>query len=293
MNQRQARWITELAEYHFTLHHKAGSTNKRADLLSRWADHGQGKDDNDQVIVLTLEHFKAMIMPTIEETHQCIKTATQNIHLWDNTIAGSVNHDRGIKLEDGLIWYDQRVYVPHDHALRGEVIARSHDHVTAGHPGIEKTKELVLREYWWPKMKKDIEAYIWACETCQRMKSSNQVKAAPLYLNEIPSLPWTHISVDMITGLPETNGYDAIVMIVHRFSKKIIPVACSTELSLEGWAKILRDEVYARHRMPQVVISDRGTVFVSKFMNDLYDLLQIKGNASTTFHPQMDGQMEW
>ncbi len=44
--------------------------------------------------------------------------------------------------------------------------------------------------------------------------------------------------------------------------------------------------------MPQVVISDRGTVFVSKFMKDLYNLLQIKGNASTAYHSQTDGQTE-
>ncbi len=96
----------------------------------------------------------------------------------------------------------------------------------------------------------------------------------------------------MVTGLPKSNGYDAILVIVNQFSKEIIPVACSTELSSEGWAKILHDEVYAKHRMPQVVISDRGTVFVSKFMKDLYDLLQIKGNASTAYHPQTDGQTE-
>ncbi len=49
----------------------------------------------------------------------------------------------------------------------------------------------------------------------------------------------------------------------------------------------------AKHGMPQVVISDQGTVFISKFIKDLYDLLQIKGNASTAFHPQTDGQTEW
>ncbi len=42
--------------------------------------------------------------------------------------------------------------------------------------------------------------------------------------------------------------------------------------------------------MPQVIISDRGTVFMSKFMKDLYNLLQVKGNASTAYHPQTDGQ---
>ena len=35
MNRRQARWITKLQEYNFTLHHKPGKTNVKADLLSR------------------------------------------------------------------------------------------------------------------------------------------------------------------------------------------------------------------------------------------------------------------
>ncbi len=67
LNHRQARWVTELAEYHFSLHHKPGASNKKADLLSRRADHEQGKEDNDEVIVLKPEHFQALVMPTIEE----------------------------------------------------------------------------------------------------------------------------------------------------------------------------------------------------------------------------------
>ncbi len=105
-------------------------------------------------------------------------------------------------------------------------------------------------------MKKDIEAYVKGCEVCQRTKSSMQAKAAPLHPNAIPTEPWTHISVDMVTGLPESNGCDALLMIVDQFSKAIIPVACSTELSAEGWAWILQDYVYARHGMPMTVISN-------------------------------------
>ncbi len=45
-----------------------------------------------------------------------------------------------MKLDNGLIYYDHRIYIPQDHALRGEIIAASHDHIMAGHPGIEKTK---------------------------------------------------------------------------------------------------------------------------------------------------------
>ncbi|SJL14236.1 related to TY3B TY3B protein [Armillaria ostoyae] len=60
LNRRQARWVTELAEYHFTLHHKPGASNKKADLLSRRADHPQGQDDNNEITVLSPEHFRAM-----------------------------------------------------------------------------------------------------------------------------------------------------------------------------------------------------------------------------------------
>ncbi|SJL19037.1 uncharacterized protein ARMOST_22644 [Armillaria ostoyae] len=292
LNRRQARWVTELAEYHFTLHHKPGASNKKADLLSRRADHPQGQDDNDEITVLSPEHFRTMIMPTINETHERIKSATRSHQKWDQGIANSLNHEKGIKERDGLLYYDQRIYVPRDPATRGEIISRCHDHITAGHPGIEKMKELVLRDYWWPKLKKDVETYVRGCETCARTKASTQARRAPLHPNEIPSEPWTHISVDMITGLVPCKGLDAILVIVDRFSKAIIPIACKTTLSSEGWAKILRDEVYAKYGMPVTVISDRGPQFVSKFLQDLYKMLDIKGNASTAYHPQTDGQTE-
>ncbi len=118
--------------------------NKKADLLSQRADHEQGKEDNDEVTVLKPKHFQAMVMPTTEEVHIKIKQATLDHHRWDKNVSVSLNHDRGMKIDDSLIYYNNRIYIPQDHALRGEIIVRSHDHITAGHPGIEKTKELVL-----------------------------------------------------------------------------------------------------------------------------------------------------
>ncbi len=85
--------VTELAEYHFTLHHKPGASNKKADLLSRRADHDTGKEDNDEVIVLKPEHFWALVMPTIEEVHTKIKQATLDHHRWDKSVSASLNHD--------------------------------------------------------------------------------------------------------------------------------------------------------------------------------------------------------
>ncbi|SJL16886.1 uncharacterized protein ARMOST_20416 [Armillaria ostoyae] len=236
LNRRQARWVTELAEYHFVLKHKPGTANVKADLLSRRSDHDQGEDDNGDITVLSPEHFRAMIMPTANETHERVRTATRQKELWDKGIATSLKHERGVTEKDGILYYDNRVYVPRHSSLRGEIISQSHDHITAGHPGIAKTRELVQRKYWWPKIQKDVEAYVKGCETCQRTKSNTQAKSAPLHPNAIPTEPWTHISVDMVTGLPDSNGHDALLVVVDRFSKAIILVPCNVELSAEGWA---------------------------------------------------------
>ncbi len=218
------------------LRHKPGILNKQADLLSRHDDHNQGKEDNDGIVILQAEHFRALIMPTTDSVHRQIEEITRQEELWDVGIATSLAHDRGISRKEGMLYYDGRVYVPWKTSLRGEIISRSHDHITASHPGIEKTKELILREFWWPKIKKDVKAYVKGCETCQRTKSSTQAKAAPLHLNAVLEGPWTHISIDMVTGLPDSHGHDTILMIINRFSKAIIQVTCNVELSAEGWA---------------------------------------------------------
>ena len=101
-----------------------------------------------------------------------------------------------------------------------------------------------------------------------------------------------HISVDLISPLPESHGKNAIMVIVDRFSKMIRLFPTTTEITSQGVAKIFCDEVFKLHRIPHKVISDRGPQFVSSFMKELYSQLQIEGNPSTAYHPETDGQTE-
>jgi hypothetical protein len=96
----------------------------------------------------------------------------------------------------------------------------------------------------------------------------------------------------MITQLPESQGHDAILVIVDWFSKEIIVIPSQTELTSEGWAREYIAHVFSKHGLSRKIISDRGPQFVSKFIRDIYRLLGIEGNPSTAFHPQTDGQTE-
>lgn len=127
---------------------------------------------------------------------------------------------------------------------------------------------------------------------CQWNKANRQKRSAPLYPNEIPSTPWEIMSMDLIGPLPESQGHDAILVLVDHFSKTMHAVPTSITLTSEGVSQILRDHIFRLYGLPRKIISDRGTNFMSKFIEDLYQKLGIQANRSTAYHPQTDGQME-
>ena len=68
--------------------------------------------------------------------------------------------------------------------------------------------------------------------------------------------------------------------------------AITMNVSLEGIAKIYRDDIWKLHRIPRRILSNRGLQFTSKFMEEFTRALGTKRQLSTAYHPQTDGQME-
>ena len=146
INRRQARWITELAPYYFTLKHRAGALNKKADLLSRRADHDMGKDDNRDVVLLKPEYFRAEYIRA-----QGIELEGPEKEIWDK-ILETKRIDKSVKnaleqklpgweKKDGIIYYNGLIYVPWDKELRDKIIGLHHDSPLLGHPGENRTQE--------------------------------------------------------------------------------------------------------------------------------------------------------
>jgi hypothetical protein len=289
VNRRQARWLTILSEYHFTIHHIPGNKNSRADALSRRPDYNQGKDDNENVILLPEHLFRALLSPDSQETIMSLLAKSQRHH---KSLEKTISDSTYTIDPKGMIRKGQRLFVPKDDQLVEEIIWAHHDSPIAGHPGQYRTIELVSREFWWPTLTKDIKRYVESCEVCQRTKIHRQRPAAPLYPTEIANEPWETISVDIVGPLPESKGYNAILVIAEYLTKMKILVPTNTEISSAGVALCFRREVFRKHGLPKKVISDRGPQFVSHFTKDLYSLLGIRGAPSTAYHPQTDGQNE-
>lgn len=92
--------------------------------------------------------------------------------------------------------------------------------------------------------------------------------------------------------LPRSEGYDAIMVVVCRLTKQGIFVPCHTTDKSEDLAKLFIRDVFSQHGLPVDIVSDWGTLFTSKLWNSLCQILGIKQNLSTAYHPQTDGQTE-
>ena len=103
-----------------------------------------------------------------------------------------------------------------------ELLQRYHNAPTAGHPGITKTIWQLIKDYWWPDVRKFAQQYVQGCRVCQQNKAITHPNQPPL--NPItPGMelePFKTISVDLIVKLPRSGEYDSILTIMDQGSTK-------------------------------------------------------------------------
>lgn len=309
LTRRQARWALYLTRFNFVLKHKPGKTMLTADPLSRRPDHEEGVNfDNKDQILLKPEFFAISAIDASHESpindDQLLREVKEAL-LSDDVVkdyqqllqSGPREFKKSLQewnYENGLLLYRGKIYIPkseNDH-LRRRIVQAHHDLPLAGHPGRWKTYELVSRNYWWPGMTTYVKNYVTGCDICQRMKNHPQQPYGPLQPNEVPEGPWEIITIDLITQLPESNGYNAICVVVDRFTKRAHFFPITNEFSAKDLAQLLYERVWTQHGLPKQIISDRGTQFAASIFQEWCRMLGIESSMSTSYHPQTDGQTE-
>jgi len=281
----------------------AESKMGKADGLSRRADWKVGVDkDNENQIFIKDNWIHSMYEVVIEgpevDLLEKIKKARSKdedvIRVVEEMKKAEVKELRGNewKIEEDLVLKEGKIYVLKDKELRAEVIQLHHDVPAAEHRERWKTVELVTRNYWWPGVTRDVGKYVEGCNLCQQMKNRTEEPAGKLKLSEVPQKTRTHLTVDFIMKLPVVAEKDAILVVCNRLSKMMHFVATTEGISAEGLARLLQDNVWKLHGLPESVVSDRGPQFTAELMKELNRMLGIKTKLSTAFHPQTDGQTE-
>ena len=103
------------------------------------------------------------------------------------------------------------------------------------------------------------QRYVEGCDICQQVKPARHAPYGLLAQLPVPDKKWTHITYDFITGLPQCNKKDALLVIVDRFSKGAYFIPCNQDESAESMAQLFLDNIWKLHGTPTQTVSDRGT----------------------------------
>jgi hypothetical protein len=147
--------------------------------------------------------------------------------------------------------------------------------------------------FWWTRMKREIAKYMSECDTYRRIKADHLRPVGNLQLLSIPEWKWENICIDFIVGLPRASReYNPIWVIMERLTKlaQFIPVAMTYRVG--QYAELYISHIVCYHGMLKTIISDRGSIFVARFWEQLHECLGTHLIRSSAYHPQIDGQME-
>ena len=109
----------------------------------------------------------------------------------------------------------------------------------------------------------------------------------------IPEVPFTIISWDFITGLlKDKHGNDSVIVLRDYTCKVTGLGAAREEMDAPQLAKLSEKTYFSRFGVPTAIVSDRGSLFTSKFWTEFANTLGIQRKLTTAHRPQADGHTE-
>jgi len=175
-----------------------------------------------------------------------------------------------------------------DKRRRWELIDQAH---SIGHEGSFKTYNRLKDNYYWIGMNRDIKLYIKCCPICQKYKPQKLNKNIE-NLPTKPGFPFSKVGLDLVGPiLPETpRGNKYIIVLVDYLTKWVEAEPLKKSESVDV-IKFLKN-VFARHGIPEILITDNGPQFISDKTKAFLDLHDVYVQYTTTYHPASNGEVE-
>ena len=322
LSRRQARWSEFLSAFNMVIRFRPGKLGAKPDAMTRHLGVYPKEGDSDYSVVnphnlrpvFTQEQLSSSLRAS--HLHGPVLRAAQIVD--ESTLLSDIlaalsdtsAHDAELtavlrrasapdaessqwSIDDaGYIRLNNRIYVPGINDFRLRVIRLKHDHILSGHPGQNRTAQLILREFSWPGLRLFVRDYVRSCVLCKRNKSPRHLPYGTLKQLPIPERPWESISMDFIEQLHPSGEFTAILVVTDRLTKQAIFIPCDDSVTAPRLAQYFLIHVFSKHGVPSHVTSDRGSEFVSRFFRSLGELLNIRLHFTSGYHPEGDGQTE-
>ncbi|GFS05268.1 Gypsy retrotransposon integrase-like protein 1 [Elysia marginata] len=176
--------------------------------------------------------------------------------------------------------------------MREYVMSVTHDSLTGAHLGIRRTKDKFLSNFYWPGVDGDVTRCCRSWDVCQRTVKKGIVPRVPLEKVPLVDIPFKRVAMDIVGPInpPSEAGHRFILTLIDYATRyaKAVPLC---KINTETVAEALVD-IYSRLGVPEEVLSDQGTQFMSDCMKEVCRLLGIKQRVTTPYHPMCNGLVE-
>jgi hypothetical protein len=172
------------------------------------------------------------------------------------------------------------------------VLKLAHDAPMAGHLGTKKTRDRIWQTFFWPKMERDVRKYVRSCEACQKTVPKGRVRPVPMEKMPLVDEPFAKVAVDIVGPInpPSDRGHRYILVLVDlatRYPEAIPLKKIDTETVAEAlW------EIWTRLGIAKEILSDNGSQFRAKTMEEISRFLMMKPTFTSPFHAMSNGTCE-
>jgi transposase InsO family protein len=254
---RLARWGVRLSAFDLKLKHRRGVDNVIPDALSRAVPVSAVNLSNS---------YSNTTDAWYKNIYNSCLTKPQN---FPNFLIKNDSLYRLCKNKHELTSeFSWKEVVPNE--FRHDVLKENHSEPMAGHLGIFKTYRRLALRYFWPGMHQDVVKFVGSCTKCLEYKHQNHQILGEMGRPKQCCRPFQMVSIDLMGPLPVSRKQNQYIFVITCcFSKfcLIYPIRNATSTII---TKILEDQLFLVHGIPQTIFLDNGSQFTSGMTADLF-----------------------
>ena len=188
-------------------------------------------------------------------------------------------------IEDGRTF--KCILVPQ--VLQDFMIILAHDY--SGHNGSRRTYNCLKRQYYWPGIRKQIFRHCKKCKECILQNQGQPEKCFGHF--DSPELPMEFICMDLVGPIhpPSIRGNKYVLTVIDMLTGFTIAVPIKNK-NAETICDAYRDNVYCVFGGSSRMLTDNGSEFKNKEMQEVCDTLGLKHIFSPVYTPQSNGRLE-
>ena len=176
--------------------------------------------------------------------------------------------------------------------IRQNIISEFHEGLIGGHKGVTKTYLRIREKFYWPGLRNDVQNFIRNCNSYKSKKLVGAKTREPMLITDTSIEAFDKIALDTVGPLPtSSSGNRHILTMQDNLTKYCIAVPIP-DIKAEAVAHALTTNLILQYGAPRVILTDRGTSFINKLMQQLATIFKIHHVTTSGYRPQTNGALE-